>query len=105
VSVAGHYALEWDPAAQQEFDELRPFDARPILKAIRALRYEAEHETRNRRPLRRPLRSVPDASWELRVGDHRVLYAVQKHRIVRVLRVIFKGRLPMDEAAGGGHRA
>jgi Cytotoxic translational repressor of toxin-antitoxin stability system len=103
--VAGPYSLQWEPKAEREFDDLRPFDARPILKAIRELRYQAEDETRNRRRLRRSIDSVPEASWELRVGDHRVLYAVQKRRIVRVLRVIFKGRLQMDDAAGGSHRA
>lgn len=103
--VAGPYSLQWEPKAEREFDDLRPFEVRPILKAIRELRYQAEGETRNRRSLRRAIKSAPEASWELRVGDHRVLYDVQKHRIVRVLRVIVKGRLQMDDAAGGSHRA
>ena len=90
--------------AEEELDQLRPFDARSILKAIRELRYGAELVTRNRKPLREPIPSVPEASWELRVGDHRVLYEVRKHRIVRMLRVILKGRLTIDEAASGSRR-
>jgi hypothetical protein len=95
------YLLEWDLPAEEEFAALRPFDARPILEAVRALRHQAEVETRNRKRLRTVIPSVPDATWDLRVADHRVLYEVRNHRLVRVLRVIFKGRLTMDEAAGG----
>ena len=102
--VANPYELEWEPMAEEELDQLRPFDARSILKAIRELRYGAELVTRNRKPLREPIPGVPEASWELRVGDHRVLYEVRKHRIVRMLRVILKGRLTIDEAASGGRR-
>ena len=102
--VAGPYTLEWDPTAEEELDQLRSFDARSILKGIRELRYEAEVTTRNRKPLREPIAGVPDASWELRVADHRVLYQVRKHQIVRLLRVIFKGRLTIDEAASGSRR-
>ena len=96
--VAGTYSLEWDPEAEDELEELRPFDSRSIPVAIRELRYEAEVVTRNRKPLKEPIRSIPRATWELRVGDHRVLYDVRKHRIVRVLRVIFKG--PADDRRG-----
>jgi hypothetical protein len=102
--AASRYVLEWDPIAEEEFQDLRPFDARPILQAIRELRYQAEAETRNRKPLQEAIPSVPDASWEVRVADHRVLYEVRKHRIVRLLRVILKGRQTTDEAAGGSRR-
>ena len=102
--VAGPYTLEWDPTAEEELDPLRSFDTRSILKAVRELRYEAEVATRNRKPLREPIPSAPNASWELRIADHRVLYQVRKHQIVRLLRVIFKGRLTTDEAASGGRR-
>ncbi|HXU05044.1 MAG TPA: type II toxin-antitoxin system RelE/ParE family toxin [Polyangia bacterium] len=89
--AAGRYFLEWDPTAQEEFEVLKPFDAGPILRAIRELRYQAEDETRNRKPLRQAIRGVPEASWELRIGDHRVLYDGEKHRTVRLLRVSSKG--------------
>jgi mRNA-degrading endonuclease RelE of RelBE toxin-antitoxin system len=102
--VAIPYELEWDPVAEDELNQLRSFDARSIVKAIRELRYGAEMVTRNRKPLTEPLPSVPEATWELRVGEHRVLYEVRKHRIVRMLRVILKGRLTMDEAASGSRR-
>ena len=35
--------------AEEELDQLRPFDSRSILKAIRELRYGAELVTRNRK--------------------------------------------------------
>ena len=98
------YRVELAQAAEQELDELRAFDARPIVRAIWALEQQAETPTRNRKPLRGPIAGVARASWELRVGDYRILYEVRKDRVVRVLRVIFKGRLTMDEAAGGSRR-
>jgi len=83
---------------------MRAFDARPIVRAIWALEVDAETATRNRKPLRKPIAQLPAASWDVRVGDYRILYAVKKDRVVRVLRVIFKGRLTIDEAAGGNRR-
>jgi len=99
-AVAGPYVVELDPEAERDLDELRPFDARSIVAAIRDLRYEAETETRHRKPLRTEAPAVPGASWELRVADYRALYQVRKHRTVRVLRVILKGRRTIDEATG-----
>ena len=104
AKVAGTYVVELDPTADDELDRLKPFEARSILEAIRQLRYEAEIATRNRKPLRSVIVSVPEASWELRVGDYRVLYAVRNRRLVRLLRVIFKGRLTMNEAVDGSRR-
>lgn len=102
-SVAGRYSVELDPEAQRDVEGLRAFDARPVVEAVRELRYEAEIETRQRKPLRAAIPAVPDASWELRVGDYRVLYQVRKDRTVRVLRVILKGRRTSDEATGSSH--
>jgi mRNA-degrading endonuclease RelE of RelBE toxin-antitoxin system len=75
-----------------------------VAISIWALEHEAETPTRNRKRLRQPIAGIPGASWELRVGDYRVLYEVRKDRIVRVLRVILKGRMTMDHAAPGGRR-
>jgi hypothetical protein len=98
--VPGRYSIEWAPRAETEIDEIRAFDARPILTAVNQLRNEAEVETRNREPLRAPLPELPEASWEARVGDHHVLHQVREGRIVRVLRVILKGRRTISEALG-----
>jgi len=84
----------------RDLEALRPFDARTVVEAIRELRYEAEVRTRKRKPLKAAIAGVPNASWELRVGDHRALYEVRKDRIVRMLRVILKGRRTIDEATG-----
>jgi len=97
---AHRYAVEMGATAERELDELRAFDAHRILRAILELKYEAETETRNRKRLRRPVRGLPAATWEVRVGDFRVLYEVRKDQIVWVLRVILK-RLTVDDAAGG----
>jgi mRNA-degrading endonuclease RelE of RelBE toxin-antitoxin system len=98
--AGGRYFLEWDPRAERDVDELRVFDARQIVAAIGDLQYEAETRTRQRKPLRNVIPSVPDASWEVRVGEYRVFYEVRKDQTVRVLRVILKGRRTTDEAAG-----
>src|SRR6185503_5908954 len=102
--AVGRYRVQVAPAAEQDLDDRRAFDARPIVRAIWALENQAETPTRNRKPLRAALRGVPRASWEMRVGDYRILYEVTKDRVVRILRVIFKGRLTIDEAAGGNRR-
>jgi mRNA-degrading endonuclease RelE of RelBE toxin-antitoxin system len=94
----GPYRLEIESRVDEELDALRAFDARPIVRAIDELEHHAELETRNRKPLRKPIADLPGASWEVRVGDYRVLYQVRKDRTVRVLGVIFKGRLTTDEA-------
>ena len=68
------------------------------MHAADALVYEAELETRNRKPLQRPIEDLPTATWELRVrSKHRLLYGVyrvvdgeKESRIVEILRVIIK---------------
>jgi mRNA-degrading endonuclease RelE of RelBE toxin-antitoxin system len=101
--VAGRYVVQLDPDAERDLEALRAFDARPIVEALRELRYEAETETRHRKLLSATIPVVPEASWELRVGDYRVLYEVRKDRTVRVLRVILKRRRTTDEATGSNH--
>jgi hypothetical protein len=57
--------------------------------AVDALAHQALVETINRKPLREPLSTLPDATWEVRVDRHRVLYRIDAGT-VRVLRVILK---------------
>ena len=84
------YRIEMSQLANEELEQLRPFDRRPIVQALRLLSHQAETETRNRKRLRRPLEGVPSDTWELRIGIHSVLYEVRAHATVRVLRVIIK---------------
>jgi mRNA-degrading endonuclease RelE of RelBE toxin-antitoxin system len=85
-----HYEIEISEDANTELEHLRAFDRRPIVQAIRGLSRDAEIATRNRKPLRVPLSELPDATWELRVGKHRILYEVRNPATVRILRVIIK---------------
>ena len=99
MGAPSRYVVDLEWSAERELDELRAFDARSIVRAIWALESEAETVTRHRKPWRKPIAGLPGASWEVRVGDYRVLYDVKKDRRVSVLRVIFKGRMAMEEAA------
>jgi mRNA-degrading endonuclease RelE of RelBE toxin-antitoxin system len=89
--VSGAFRIEWAARAAIELEQLRAFD-RPLLRrAVDALEHQALTETINRKPLRRPLSALPEATWEVRAGRHRVLYRVDGGT-VRVLRVILKTR-------------
>jgi mRNA-degrading endonuclease RelE of RelBE toxin-antitoxin system len=100
----GFYVVEVVPLAERELDEMRAFDARPILRAIWSLTYEAETATRNRRPLDETMPGLPEGCWEVRVGSFRVLYQVANDRTVTVLRVILKGRRTLEEALNRSRR-
>jgi len=62
------------------------------------LEHQAETVTRNRKPMSKLVPGLAAPAWEVRVGDYRILYEVRKGRIVRVLRVIFKGRQTIEQA-------
>jgi mRNA-degrading endonuclease RelE of RelBE toxin-antitoxin system len=87
--VARAFRIEWTAQARIELKRLRAFDRPPIRRGIAALEHQALTETINRNPLREPLSALPEATWQLRVGRHRVLYRVDGGT-VRVLRVILK---------------
>ena len=83
------FRIEWTAQAKIELKGVRAFDRPPIRRAVVALEHQAMTETINRKPLREPLSALPEATWELRVGRHRVLYQVEGGT-VWVLRVILK---------------
>jgi mRNA-degrading endonuclease RelE of RelBE toxin-antitoxin system len=83
------FSLEWAPQAKMELDTLRSFDRPAIRRAVDELQHQALVETTNRKPLQAALSALPDATWQIRVGRHRVLYRVDD-RTVRILRVILK---------------
>ena len=88
-SCLRRFRIEWTALAAIELDQLRAFDRPPIRRTVDTLEHQALTETINRKPLREPLSALPHATWEVRVGRHRVLYRVDG-RTVRVLRVILK---------------
>jgi hypothetical protein len=106
------FSIEWAPDALADVERIRPFDARPIFAALAEIRHQADVETRNRKPLREPLEELPDASWEVRVGEFRVFYRISGEALgaeqvgvgktARILRVIFKGRSTTAEALRRG---
>jgi mRNA-degrading endonuclease RelE of RelBE toxin-antitoxin system len=83
------FGLEWAPLATMELDALRSFDRPAIRRAVDELRHQALAETTNRKPLQAPLSALPEATWQIRIGRHRVLYRIDG-RTVRILRVILK---------------
>jgi len=91
------YEIQWSDEARGDVRALSVFQRPRVERAVDRLRHEAEVETRNRKPLARVLHQLPAARWSLRVGDHRVLYRIDR-QIVQILRVILKGTSTTEEA-------
>lgn len=95
MGLKPRFDLLYAPATRQH---LRTIDSRHyslIRTAIEEqLLNEPERETRNRKPLQRPV--IFDAEWELRFGPNnrfRVFYRVDRHRkVVRILAIGVKLR-------------
>jgi mRNA-degrading endonuclease RelE of RelBE toxin-antitoxin system len=86
------YAIEVTDLAIEELSNIRAFERRPILEAIRQqLTYEPTVITRNRKLLKSLIpnfESVPPI-WELRVGEYRIFYDVdeaEKFVYIRAIR-------------------
>lgn len=100
------YRVELSPEADADLAAIRPFVRGPILRALAELTHAAEVRTRNRKPLEEPLQELPEASWEVRVGDYRALYQLKPSAdtnsppTARVIRVIIKGRAQTRDALG-----
>jgi len=92
------YEIEWSDEAETDRQSLSVFARRRVAGAVADLTHQAEIETRNRKRLRRRLGALTEAEWNLRIGDLRVLYRIVDGRIVRILRVIFKGIGTTDDA-------
>jgi mRNA-degrading endonuclease RelE of RelBE toxin-antitoxin system len=92
------YEVFWSEEAAADLDDLRAVDRPKVRNVVGELLYQAETSTRNRRPLESPLDELPEATWEARLGDYRILHRIEDQRIVTVLRVIFKGRLTTGDA-------
>ncbi len=92
VIVAGRrpFALTYDPEVKAHLAAIEAQYRGLIRKAIEEqLQFEPEAETRNRKPLERPV--AFEAPWELRLcpdNRFRVFYAVShKHREVQILAI------------------
>lgn len=88
------FAIEVTDLAVKELRELRAFDRRSILDAIRQqLTYEPTVTTRNRKRLEALVpnfEAVPPI-WELRVGNYRIFYDVDEiEQIVYVRAIRYK---------------
>jgi mRNA-degrading endonuclease RelE of RelBE toxin-antitoxin system len=92
------YEIQWSDEAEADLVTLSVFQRPRVVAAVERLRYEAEVETRNRKPLERILDQLPAARWNLRVGDLRVFYRIVGGPAVQILRVILKGTSTTDEA-------
>lgn len=79
-----------------DFRALDAFDRPKVRMAALNLADQAELPSRNRRPLRAPVRWCTEATWQIRVGGHRVLYRVEAGAVY-VLRVRFKGPRTTEE--------
>lgn len=93
------YEVEWSEKAKADLRRLRGFYRPPILAAVAMLVHQAETDTRNRKRLRSGQDlppEYPDPTWEIRVGPHRVLYAVESET-ARILGVKLKGTLTTGE--------
>jgi mRNA-degrading endonuclease RelE of RelBE toxin-antitoxin system len=82
-SLAEPYAIKIADEAVGHLDGLARYAQRIVLDGIDLhLRHQPTQETRRIKPLR----LNPVASWELRLGDYRILYDVaEEGRVVNVL--------------------
>jgi mRNA-degrading endonuclease RelE of RelBE toxin-antitoxin system len=98
------YEIEWSEEAKADLRRISAFARGPVMAAILELRTQAERETRNRKPLREPLEDLPEATWQVRIGDHRALYRISHGQTARILRVILKGTATTWQAVAKGKK-
>ena|SRR5437867_7077498 len=80
------FTIEFTPEAVEDLQWLRKFEQQQVVDSIQQnLQHEPDKETRNRKRLR-PNRL---AEWELRVGDCRAFYDVD--RGVAIVKIVAVG--------------
>lgn len=88
------FAIEVQAEAREELNALKSFDIRRVVDALESnLRYDPELQTRNRKPLHEGLEigfEYAPPLWELRVGDIRAFYDVNKSKHSVYIRAIRK---------------
>jgi mRNA-degrading endonuclease RelE of RelBE toxin-antitoxin system len=92
------YEIDWSEEARADMRAVPAFARAALRSEARHLRYQALFVTRNRKPLRVPIAGLPEAQWQSRVGEYRILYCVIDMRTVLILRVILKGADTTAEA-------
>jgi hypothetical protein len=80
----------------QDFLAIEAFDRARVRTAVLVLAEQADVLARNRRPLDRPISWCPEATWQLRSGEHRVLYRIEGREVL-ALRVLLKGSRTTEE--------
>jgi mRNA-degrading endonuclease RelE of RelBE toxin-antitoxin system len=90
------YQLRYSAAYLDDFRTLDAFERPKVREAVLLLADQAERPTRNRRPLKAPVSWCPEATWQLRTEDYRILYRVESGEVF-VLRVRFKGQGNTEE--------
>jgi len=96
------YNVQWSDEARADFRLVPVFRRGPVFAAIGQLRFQAEMQTRNRKPLVGPIADLPDATWEVRAGNYRAFYSIGEGRTVKVLRVILKRTSTTADAVSRG---
>ena len=93
------YEIEWTIESTADTAKVHVFARKLVIKTVEQFRHQAEMPTRQRKPLRRPIPDLPEATWEARVaGEYRILYCIKEGPAVRVLRVILKGTAALAQA-------
>jgi len=82
--------LDFSSLFDTDLSRLDAFVYPQIRSAVSLLRDQAEIPSRNRRALRATIWWCPEATWQARVGDFRILYRVEGHTVC-LLRVRLKG--------------
>ena len=78
------FHIEIKPGAEQDLEYYSPYVQRVIVKTILAqLKIDADIQTKRRKQLR----PNPIAPWELRIGDYRVFYEIEKKQNVNILAI------------------
>jgi len=94
------FAIEYSADAVADLAAMRAFDRTRIVNAVLA---GLSHEPAVRNRHRKPVFHTPEiltlgATWELRIGDYRVLYDIVPTARVLIIRVIYKGSLTLAQA-------
>jgi mRNA interferase RelE/StbE len=78
------WTIEFDPAAQRELDKLD----KPIARRISRFLYERVAKLDDPRKIGERLQGTLSAFWKYRVGDYRIICALEhNHFVVLVLRI------------------
>jgi hypothetical protein len=90
------FAISYAGSYLRDFLRIDAFDRARIRTAVLALADQGDVATRNRRPLKVSISWCPEATWQLRSGEHRVLYRIEGGDVL-ALRVLLKGSRTTEE--------